>query len=118
MKKFSFLFHILTKTWRKAQDFFVLKSQYFLRLKDYQLRCKNIKGDFACDNCHSLKSLEGAPKEVGGDFRCSYCDSLKSLKGAPKEVGGNFWVYSSNEDFSFVENDIKKATKVRGKIIC
>ena len=50
----------------------------------------NIKGDFLCNHCTSLTSLEGAPKEVGGDFYCNNCDALKSLEGAPKEVGGIF----------------------------
>lgn len=45
-----------------------------------------IKGDFKCTFCHSLKSLEGAPKAVDGDFTCEYCYSLKNLEGAPKKV--------------------------------
>ena len=50
-----------------------------------------IVGDhFDCDDCISLKSLEGAPKEVEGNFSCSGCTSLKDLEGAPKEVGWNF----------------------------
>ena len=47
----------------------------------------NIKGDFSCDHCDSLKSLEGAPKKVGGDFNCFGCHSLTSLEGAPEVVG-------------------------------
>lgn len=39
-----------------------------------------VKGDFRCNNCPKLKSLEGAPKEVGETFDCSQCDSLKSLE--------------------------------------
>ena len=50
----------------------------------------NIKGNFICDECKSLTSLEGAPKKVGGDFCCFDCTSLTSLKGAPKEVGRDF----------------------------
>ena len=46
-----------------------------------------VRGNFSCTYCASLKSLEGAPKEVGGNFSCHCCKSLKSLKGAPKEVG-------------------------------
>ena len=56
----------------------------------------NIKGDFVCDECNSLTSLEGAPKEVSGDFVCDECNSLKSLERAPKEVGGNFTCWSCN----------------------
>ena len=47
-----------------------------------------VDGDFDCDGCPSLTSLEGAPQKVGGDFRCSDCPSLKSLEGAPKKLGG------------------------------
>ena len=54
----------------------------------------NIKGNFICEYCTSLTSLEGAPKEVGGDFDCEYCTSLISLKGAPKKVGGDFSCFS------------------------
>ena len=50
----------------------------------------NIKGDFICDHCDSLTSLEGAPKEVGGDFNCFSCHSLTSLEGVPDEIGGDF----------------------------
>ena len=46
--------------------------------------------DFSCHGCKSLTSLEGAPKEVNGGFGCSECNSLKSLEGAPKEVGRDF----------------------------
>ena len=50
----------------------------------------NIIGDFYCDYCYLLTSLEGAPKEVGGSFNCGYCNSLTSLKGTPEKVGGSF----------------------------
>lgn len=49
-----------------------------------------IKGNFECDYCKSLKTLEGAPKIVNKDFNCSYCPSLESLNGAPEEVGMSF----------------------------
>ena len=50
-----------------------------------------VKGDFYCDNCNELKSLEGAPKIVEGSFCCAVCNKLKSLEGAPKEVEGVFY---------------------------
>ena len=49
-----------------------------------------VDGDFDCDGCPSLTSLEGAPQEVGGNFYCSECTSLTSLKGASQEIGGDF----------------------------
>ena len=55
-----------------------------------------VRGDFNCSGCSSLKSLEGAPKEVGKDFECPGCSSLKSLKGAPEKVGGSFYCSRCN----------------------
>ena len=49
-----------------------------------------VKGNFDCDDCPKLISLEGAPSHVGGNFWCSGCPELVSLKGAPAHVGGNF----------------------------
>ena len=50
-----------------------------------------IKGDFDCQDCVKLTSLEGAPKNVGGTFDCSNCYNLAALKGAPDFVIGDFW---------------------------
>jgi hypothetical protein len=49
-----------------------------------------VEGLFGCANCHSLKSLEGAPKEIVDAFSCMLCDNLTSLEGAPKKVVGDF----------------------------
>lgn len=49
-----------------------------------------VDGDFICNGCDSLVSLENAPIAVNGNFEYSGCDSLKSLKGAPLHVGGHF----------------------------
>ena len=70
-----------------------------------------VYGNFICNSCENLTSLErapnvvcgvfycgktnitslkGAPKEVGGGFYCECCNNLTSLEGAPKEVGGDF----------------------------
>ena len=70
--------------------------------------------NFNCSECTDLKSLEGAPQSVGLDFYCCNCSNLKSLKGAPKEVGGYFICRECGE--SFTENDVKKVSKVKGKI--
>ena len=76
----------------------------------------SVKGSFYCAGCNSLKSLKGAPKEVGGYFDCSSCKSLKSLDGAPEEVGTYF--DCSNCGKSFIEDDIKKVSKVNTNIYC
>ena len=55
-----------------------------------------VRGDFYCNDCSSLRSLEGAPAKVGGDFCCNYCNSLTSLEGAPKKVDGCFYCNSCN----------------------
>ena len=39
---------------------------------------------FICEDCESLKSLEGAPKGAIW-FNCSYCNSLTTLEGAPEK---------------------------------
>lgn len=49
-----------------------------------------IGGNFICDECVNLKSLDGAPEKVGGDFSCFECTSITSLNGSPKTVGKNF----------------------------
>ena len=77
---------------------------------------EKVSGSFYCDYCDSLTSLEGAPEKIGGGFNCSFCGSLKSLDGAPKEVGGNF--ECKHCKIKFIENDIKKVSNVKRKIIC
>ena len=84
-------------------------------LKDLTGAPKEVGGNFECINCKSLKSLQGAPKKVGRDFSCSSCKSLKSLKGAPEKVGGCFYCYGCGAQFT--EDDVKKVSKVKGKII-
>ena len=96
-----------------------------------------VGGSFYCNNCYSLKSLEGAPKEVGRSFECGYCNSLtslngapekvgwnfsctncqslKTLKGAPKEVGGFFYCYGCASKFTI--EDVKKITNVKKGIV-
>ena len=75
-----------------------------------------VGGDFYCNNCNSLTSLEGAPKKVGGTFCCDMCISLISLEGAPKEVGGRF--YCNNCAGKFTIEDVKKVSNVKGEIKC
>ena len=72
-----------------------------------------VNGYFDCSGCDSLTSLEGAPKEVS-KFYCHHCNSLTSLKCAPKEVNGDFnCVHCKTQ---FIEDDVKKVSKVKGKI--
>ena len=86
------------------------------RLESLEGAPEEVGGGFYCAGCNSLKSLKGAPKEVGGYFDCSSCKSLKSLDGAPKEVGTYF--DCSNCGKSFIEDDIKKVSKVNTNIYC
>ena len=51
---------------------------------------KEVGGNFYCNSCKLLTSLKGVPEKVGRNFSCDFCKSLTSLKGAPKEVGGSF----------------------------
>lgn len=50
----------------------------------------SVLGDFYCEECQSLTSLQGSPQEVMGDFYCSDCYNLTTLKGAPQKVGRDF----------------------------
>ena len=61
----------------------------------------NIKGDFICDHCDSLKSLKGAPKEIGGNFTCNNCKDVFTKTDIKK---------------IFTIDDIKKVSNVKGKI--
>ena len=71
---------------------------------------------FNCQGCDSLKNLEGSPEKVGLDFYCQGCKSLKSLKGAPKEVERFFYCFNCGGQFT--EDDVKKVSNVKNKIIC
>ena len=51
-------------------------------------------GNFDCNSCTSLTSLEGVPSSVGGDFYCMGCTKLTSLKDAPSSVGRSFYCIS------------------------
>ena len=55
-----------------------------------------VYGDFNCDSCRELISLEGAPEEVRGSFFCSKCSKLTSLVGAPEKVEWDFYCYKCN----------------------
>ena len=46
-----------------------------------------INGEFDCNDCETLQTLENAPTEVKGQFTCGYCHELKSLKGMPQKIG-------------------------------
>ena len=73
---------------------------------------KIIGRDFLASH-NKLTSLKGAPKEIGRNFNIN-TNRLTSLKGAPKEIGRNFDVsYNTNK---FTAEDVKKVTKVKGKI--
>lgn len=75
-----------------------------------------ISGNFNCQNCTLLKTLEGAPEKVGLDFYCQGSKSLISLKGAPKEVDRDFYCFNCGTKFT--EEDVKKVSKVKKRIIC
>lgn len=50
-----------------------------------------VGGNFICNYCTKLKTLEGAPKKVGRCFDCGRCDKLETLQGAPEYVGEYFY---------------------------
>ena len=85
------------------------------RLTSLEGAPKEVGGNFSCRYCENLSSLEGAPKEVGGDFDCGGCSNLKSIKGMPKKIQGCFTCYNCAKKFTI--NDVKKYSKVGGKIV-
>ena len=112
-----------TKITSLTNDLFIwtsVKGSFYCRncsrLESLDGAPEEVGGSFYCAGCNSLKSLKGAPKEVGGYFDCSSCKSLKSLDGAPEEVGTYF--DCSNCGKSFIEDDIKKVSKVNTNIYC
>ena len=58
-------------------------------------------GNFVCNNCENLTSLEGAPAKCSS-FDCSDCKKLTSLEGAPKKC-----------EYFFCSN-CKKLTSLKG----
>ena len=68
-------------------DFYCEKCQ---SLTSLQGSPREVMGDFYCSDCYNLTTLKGAPQKVGGDFCCAVCTRLKSLEGAPQEVGQDF----------------------------
>ena len=59
-----------------------IENEYIIKLPDFSNTI--IKGNFYCNDCTSLTSLEGAPQQCK-DFSCTYCTSLTSLEGAPQQ---------------------------------
>ena len=92
-----------------------IKNDKITQLTNSFFEWGEVKGAFSCYECKSLKSLQGAPKKVGRSFYCSDCESLTSLEGAPKKVGGDFGCNDCK--IKFTEDDVKKVSKVKGKII-
>lgn len=71
----------------------IIKDDYIIN-GHFPVKFGVINGNFTCEGCESLKTLQGAPTEVRGYFNCYDCKSLTSLKGSPKKVisyicGGN-----------------------------
>ena len=93
-------------------DFF---CDYCPSLKTLEGAPKEVYGYFYCNCCDSLTSLKGAPKEVGRDFDCTECKLLTSLEGAPKEVGGSF--NCKDCGVQFTEEDVRKYTNAKEIII-
>lgn len=58
-------------------------------LTRFEVKFTSVSGDFDCEDCLTLESLEGAPRTLGGELNCTNCCRLKSLQGAPDIVHGN-----------------------------
>jgi len=68
----------------------IVPQRYFASMKKFPVKFGHIKGNFSCNGCSALETLEGAPLEVDGSFRCHSCSMLDSLRGAPLIVKGDF----------------------------
>ena len=76
-------FKVLPYKFRTVREWFTLaNSENLISLKN----CPDIVGNFYCNGCTNLKSLEGCPQYIRGTFACNDCTNLKSLKGCPEEV--------------------------------
>ena len=73
-----------------------------------------VKGRFFAGRNKWLESLEGGPEYVGDDYVIAYNQKLTSLEGAPKTVDGDFLCFNCIKQFT--EAEVKKHTKVKGKI--
>ena len=69
----------------------IVKNKSITSLTNGLFRWGEVGGNFVCQYCNNLKSLEGAPKKVGGIFVCQCCNNLKTLKGAPDYVRRDFY---------------------------
>ena len=67
-----------------------VKNRYITSLTNGLFRWGYVGGNFVCNYCTKLKTLEGAPKKTMGYFDCGHCSNLKTLKGAPEYIGGDF----------------------------
>jgi len=96
----------------------------------------SVGGHFDCSD-NNLTSLESAPSSVGRSFNCSfndltslkdsptsvdgnfYCDNnnLTSLEGAPSSVGDNFDCRDQKNGIEFTEEDVRKVSDVKGRIL-
>jgi len=85
----------------------------FNKLTSLEGAPERVEGGFYCHD-NKLTSLKGAPKYVGRDFDC-HNNQLTSLEGAPKYVGGVF--DCSANRVKFTEEDVRKVSEVKGKII-
>lgn len=56
-----------------------------------------IDGEFNCNDCIMLQTLENAPTEVKGQFNCGHNKNLKSLKGMPQKVGRGIFVAGNDK---------------------
>ena len=81
-------------------------------LKTLEGAPEEVKGSFICRNCPNIKSLEGAPEHVGAIFDCSECENLESLEGAPKYVGRSF-ICNSCDKLKSLEGAPQNAYKIK-----
>ena len=84
--------HLNPETNRYDCDGSIRITDEFLTDGHFSIPFGVINGEFNCNDCETLQSLENAPTEVKGEFNCGYNKVLKSLKGMPQKIGRGIFI--------------------------
>lgn len=91
-KKYQLRFNQQTQKYDYS-DGITIKKEYIVN-GHFPVKFGRVGGNFSCEGCEDLRTLQGAPEIVGGYFNCFGCSNLTTLQGGPKKVksyicGGN-----------------------------
>lgn len=102
-------------------------SIYYSSIKSFKNFPSIVGGDFLCEHCDLLTSLDGLPSKINGDIKIGYCPQITSIeKGIlPKKVNGALGIYNcisltslencvEEVEFDFDCSGCKKLTSLEG----